>query len=178
MANTMKQLIPMMLSVLILAACASSEQQKMADAASTPLKDLNLMKPEIPDVLRQAEKGTFAAPADNSCTSILADIATLDTVLGNGDDEHDTGNDSEKDDPSLLERGKAEVSKAAIKSLQRTAEDVVPFRKWVRKLSGAERRSKDLADAIAAGYARRSFLKGYALAKDCTGDRPIVNSAT
>lgn len=162
----MKQRTVMVLSALLLTACASSEQKQVVDVAATPLKDLNLIKIDVPAVLRKAEKGTFAAPLDSSCPAVLADIAALDAVLGsNGDDDQET--DEDKEDPNLLERGRAEVSKAAVKSLQNTAEDVVPFRKWVRKLTGAERRSKDLADAVAAGYARRSFLKGYATAKEC-----------
>jgi hypothetical protein len=43
----------------------------------------------------------------------------------------------------------------------------VPFRGWVRKLSGAERYSRQVAAAIAAGAARRAFLKGLAQGKGC-----------
>lgn len=154
--------IGMVLVLGMLSACASSDRKQVADVAVMPLQDLNVVKVEVPEVLRRAEKGTFAAPVDASCAALLADIAALDTVLGlNGDA------DDEDDDSNLLKRGKDEVEKAAVKALKTTAEDVVPFRKWVRKLTGAERRSKDLADAVAAGYARRSFLKGYAMAKDC-----------
>ncbi len=155
--------IGMVLAAMLLSACASSDRKQVAEVAATPLQDLNVVKVEVPDVLRRAEQGTFAAPADPSCPALQAEMAALDTVLGrNGDADED-----DEDDGNLLKRGKDEVEKAAVKALKTTAEDVVPFRKWVRKLTGAERRSKDLADAVAAGYARRSFLKGYALAKDC-----------
>jgi hypothetical protein len=43
----------------------------------------------------------------------------------------------------------------------------VPFRGWVRKLSGAERYSKEVAAAIAAGTVRRAYLKGLGEAKGC-----------
>jgi hypothetical protein len=41
------------------------------------------------------------------------------------------------------------------------------FRGWVRKLSGAERYSKQVAAAIAAGSIRRAFLKGLGQAAAC-----------
>ena len=63
----------------------------------------------------------------------------------------------------LLERG----ADAAGNALQRTAEGVVPFRGWVRKLSGAERYSRQVAAAIAAGTVRRAFFKGLGQAQGC-----------
>jgi len=51
--------------------------------------------------------------------------------------------------------------------LRSTTEGLVPFRGWVRKLSGAERYSKQVQAAIAAGAARRAFLKGLMAAKAC-----------
>src|SRR6266480_371568 len=57
--------------------------------------------------------------------------------------------------------------KATVRALRHTAEGVVPFRGWVRKLSGAERYSKQVAAAIAAGTARRAFLKGLGVSKEC-----------
>jgi hypothetical protein len=67
----------------------------------------------------------------------------------------------------LVERGIEGAGGAAAGALQRTAEGVVPFRGWVRKLTGAERYSKRVAAAIAAGTVRRGFLKGLAAAQKC-----------
>ncbi|HEY0819951.1 MAG TPA: hypothetical protein VGD46_14300, partial [Rhizobacter sp.] len=55
----------------------------------------------------------------------------------------------------------------AVGSLRGAAEGVVPYRRWVRKLSGAERYSQDVAAAIAAGTVRRAFLKGQIAARSC-----------
>jgi hypothetical protein len=41
-------------------------------------------------------------------------------------------------------------------AVQKAAEGVVPFRGWVRKLAGAERYSRQVAAAIAAGTVRRA----------------------
>ena len=58
-------------------------------------------------------------------------------------------------------------SGAAVGALQRTAEGVIPFRGWIRKLSGAERHSRQVAAAITAGGVRRAFLKGVRASRSC-----------
>ena len=67
------------------------------------------------------------------------------------------------DPVSTADKGQAEVGKA----LQRAAEGAVPFRGWVRKLSGAERQERRVARAIEAGEARRAFLRGLAVGQAC-----------
>ena len=62
--------------------------------------------------------------------------------------------------PSLIERGASDA-------LRNAAEGVIPFRGWVRKLSGAERYSREVAAAIAAGTIRRAYLKGIGAAAGC-----------
>ena len=90
-------------------------------------------------------------------------MQALDAVLG-----ADLDAPPRSDDPGLVERGGTAVGDAAVGAFRRTAEDVVPFRGWVRKLSGAERYSKEVAAAIAAGTIRRGFLKGLGQAAGCT----------
>jgi len=41
------------------------------------------------------------------------------------------------------------------------------MRSWIRKLSGAERRDREVQEAIAAGIARRTYLKGVGEARGC-----------
>ncbi len=72
-----------------------------------------------------------------------------------------------ENNPSLIERGSNAVSDAAGNALEGAAESVIPFRGWVRKLSGAERYSKEVAAAIAAGTIRRAFLKGLGHGEGC-----------
>lgn len=65
-----------------LAACASTDQGKLTDAATAPLADFNLVQAEIPSVLLQAQKQPYAVPADLGCVALKAEIADLDAVLG------------------------------------------------------------------------------------------------
>jgi len=141
------------LSMLALAGCASNDAGK---AAATPLGDLNVVRAEIPPVLQAAQKAPYAAPPDKACTALAADVQALDAVLGA---DLDTPNTDGR--PSLIER-------TGSQALQSAAEGVIPFRGWVRKLTGAERYSREVAAAIAAGTIRRAYLKGLGAAGGCS----------
>ncbi|WP_182988677.1 MULTISPECIES: hypothetical protein [unclassified Massilia] len=148
--------------VLTLGACASDTTKRMGDAAVTPLNDLNVVRADIPDVLEQAQKAPYVMPRDATCIVLSVEIRKLDEVLGADLDApvSDTR-------PSLMERASTLANEQAINAVQRTAQDLIPFRGWVRKLSGAERYSKKVAAAIAAGSVRRAFLKGVAASQVC-----------
>jgi hypothetical protein len=137
-----------------LVSCANGEKN-VRDAATTPLSDLNVVRADIPPVLAAAQKAPYAVPADKACAALATDVQALDAALGADLDTPATGAN-----PSLIERGAADA-------LRNTAEGVIPFRGWVRKLSGAERYSRDVAAAIAAGTIRRAYLKGIAQAGGC-----------
>jgi len=148
---------------LALGACASSGGGKgVTDAATTPLSDLNLVKAEIPPVLAEALKAPYKAPAGAGCEAIAAEVTQLEAVLGADLDVPPSASR-----PSLLERGGTAAGDAAVGALRGAAEGVIPFRGWVRKLSGAERYSREVAAAIAAGSVRRSYLKGVGQARGC-----------
>lgn len=152
----------------MLSACASSSPDKVAGAATTPLSDLNVVRADIPDVLKAASAAPYAPPADGSCAGLAAGIRALDEVLGPDlDAPHSPSN------PSLLDRGED----AATGALQRTAEGVIPFRGWVRKLSGAERYARQVNAAITAGGVRRGYLRGLAAAKACPAPAAAAASA-
>ncbi|MFG6458210.1 hypothetical protein [Roseateles sp. BYS96W] len=162
------RLHPLTLSVaaaLMLAGCASSSQDKVTNAATTPLSDLNVVRADIPDVLKAAAAAPYAEPADTSCPALAAGIRALDEVLG-----PDLDAPAGKGGPGLLERGED----AATGALQRTAEGVIPFRGWVRKLSGAERYARQVSAAITAGGVRRAFLRGLSVAKACVAASPVA----
>lgn len=146
---------------LTLMACTTQKQSGVVGAAAAPLTDLNLVREKIPEVLVEAQKAPYAVPLDQSCSSLDMSISALDEVLGLDLDAPDS------DDPTMIERGSKSAGKAMVGTLRRTLEGVIPFRGWVRKLSGAERYSKQVAQSIASGVVRRSFLKGYRASKEC-----------
>lgn len=143
---------------MLLMACASTDQTRVSTAAATPLNDFNLGNAPIPEVLKIAQRSPYAAPASQECLSLAADIAAFDAVLGPDVDNADAVG---KKDGDI-------VGDEAANALQRTAEGIVPFRGWIRKLTGAEKHSNAVAAAIAAGTMRRGFLKGIRFARDCS----------
>jgi hypothetical protein len=148
--------------VLALAACASSDPARVTGAVIAPLNDLNLVNADIPAALVVAERQPYAYSKDTSCEAIRGELRELDAALG--PDLDAAASDA---NPGLIERGSTEAKNAAVGAIRNTTEGVVPFRGWIRKLSGAERYSKRVAAAIAAGTVRRGFLKGLAVAREC-----------
>lgn len=147
---------------LLLAACASKTTTRVTSAAATPLSDLNLVRDEIPDVLQNALKQPYLKPDTGNCPAITKEVQQLDAALG-----ADLDAPASDDGPSLLERGTDMAENTAVGAVQRTAEGLVPFRSWIRKLSGAEKHSRKVAAAITAGSIRRAYLKGVASAQGC-----------
>ena len=159
---TNPRLLPL-LAALTLAACADNPKaDAAAKAATTPLSDLNLVHAPIPAVLVSAQKSPYGPPAERSCAALAAEVTALDAVLG-----ADLDTPPPPNDPGLVERGANAAGDAAVGALRGAAEGVVPFRGWVRKISGAERYSQQVAAAIAAGTVRRAYLKGLARGKGC-----------
>lgn len=152
----------LILITLVLTACASGDRADVQSAATAPLTDLNLIKQDIPSVLLDARAKPYAVPVDTHCAALAAEVTQLDEVLGDDIDAPDS--DSEV---STIKRGSRAARKAAVGAIRSTTEGVIPFRSWVRKITGAERYSKKAAEAVAAGMVRRAFLKGFKMSRGC-----------
>lgn len=137
-------------------------ENQIADAVTSPFSDLNLIRTEIMPVLLAAVKAPYKIPADQGCEGLAAEVNALNLILG-----PDLDAPAAIGEVGLLEQGQSEVGKAAIGALRGAAEGVIPFRSWIRRLSGAERHSRDLAAAVAAGIVRRAYLKGLGQAIGC-----------
>jgi hypothetical protein len=59
------------------------------------------------------------------------------------------------------------VEEQTIQAAENTAEDLIPFRSWVRRISGANRAERDALRAVANGQQRRTFLRGYGASLGC-----------
>lgn len=162
MTTMTSRLFSALLGLALLAGCAAADTQKVSQSASqtalTPLSDLNLVNAPIPEALRQAQQSPYRSAREVPCPAVADEIRALDAVLGADLDTPPT-----ESNPGLIERGGAALGGAA----QRAVEGAMPFRGWVRKLSGAERYSQQVAAAIAAGTVRRAYLKGIAQARGC-----------
>jgi len=152
----------------------SAVTDRVGQAALTPLSDLNVVQEEIPPALLKAQEGgPYAPPSPLDCAAVQADINDLDDALGA---DLDAARDGKK--ASLLDRGTDMAENTGVGMVRRTVEGFVPFRSWVRKLSGAERHSQKIAGAITAGGIRRAYLKGLRRGLGCPAPVPSEVPAT
>ncbi|SFG22290.1 hypothetical protein SAMN05518865_109252 [Duganella sp. CF458] len=154
------QRLTLAIAALALSACATKDQNRIQEIGATPLRDLNIAKVDIPDVLRDAIGNPYKAPADKSCPALLAQVADLDEELG-------PDLDVPEEKQSHMDASKEALGNAATGALARTVEGAIPFRGWLRKLSGAERQSKKAQTAILAGKVRRGYLRGIMESNSC-----------
>lgn len=160
--------LTLLLAAFLLAGCASSGQRQIAGAITSPLSDLNLIRADIPPILDAAQREPFAPPQllpdALECDSLALSMHELDVALAPGD--HSGGN-------LVVDQGVGRLTS----EIQKTTDGLIPYRSWIRKLSGAERHAQHVASAIAAGTVRRAFLKGWAQAKECPPPAPPLTTA-
>lgn len=121
------------------------------DVVATPVDDLNLRKGKIPPLLEAAIADPYDLDGLKTCAQISAAITQLDSVLG-------LDRDIPQDRAEKLSVGR--VAQSAVGSF-------IPFRGIIREVSGANSHQRKVNDAVEAGIARRSFLKGYGQARGC-----------
>jgi hypothetical protein len=134
------------------------KRESVQGAATTPLRDLNVVRAKIPDVLLQAMDDPYARPPRTfKCPALAALVRPLDEVLGPDIDRIPVG------DENLMDRGKS----SALGVAGDLAAGAIPFRGVVRTLSGAAAHDRLVQSAIIAGNVRRAYLKGLGEAKGC-----------
>jgi len=174
----MRSLVLLAVVIPLVAACASKSEpppQKIqstsdankdgiAGAAQAPLRDMNLVRTKIPPVLLEAIADPYARPPGKkiSCETLIMLVTPLDVALG-----EDVDRRPPEDDEDLMDRSKRMAANSAFGAMASAAQDLIPMRGWVRKLSGAEKHDKLVQHAVASGAIRRAYLKGLGEAKGC-----------
>lgn len=134
------------------------KRESVEGAVTQPLRDFNVVRTKIPDVLLMALADPYERPPKNwRCPQLIALVRPLDAALGPDIDLLPAG------DEDLMDRSRSTALGAAAD----LASDAIPFRGWVRKLTGAERHDKLVQSAIVAGNTRRGYLKGLGEARGC-----------
>ena len=128
------------------------------DVATTPLRDLNVKKNKIPPVLERAVEQPYTLKGLDSCGRIVAQVQQLNGALGEDiDEEHARGHPV-----------------TAGRLAQSVVDSLIPFGGIIKEVSGANAEQRRLQAAIAAGFARRGFLKGVGLSRHCPAPaRPV-----
>jgi hypothetical protein len=148
---------------LCVGVCAANPPTKLGQAVSSPMSDLNVGNTPIPEPLKEALAAPYKWSAEASCEQLREALQALDAALGPDLDRvAPVAADGLKP-----ERGVELAGEAAVDMLQRTTGSLLPYRGWIRKISGAERHTKEVEAAVQAGTARRGFLRGVAMQKSC-----------
>lgn len=135
-----------------------ANRESLRGAVQAPLRDLNVLRTKIPEVLLAAMADPYARPPRRvKCADLITMIQPLNDALGADLDTPST------DEDDLLAKGR----ESAYGAVAGVTTDAIPFRGWVRKLSGAERHDQLVQAAINAGAVRRAYLKGLGEAKGC-----------
>lgn len=130
----------------------------VGDAVQAPLEDLNLRREDIPAVLNEAVGNPYSVAGLTRCNALSGEIERLDEALGPDMDVPSTGEGTSVDQ---------QAAGLALDAVRDTATDFIPFRSWIRRLSGAEQHSRAVQTAVRAGLVRRAFLKGVGMQRNC-----------
>ncbi len=129
-------------------------EQKAEGVVRQPMKDIGLMRENPPEVLRDAQKAPYTMAGLKSCADLKHAIGELDVVLGPDVDAVDDQGDALP----------ARLAEAGAKSIVNA---LIPFRGLVREASGAAEADRKFRMMVAAGMARRGYLKGVAETRKC-----------
>ena len=138
-------------------------KEGFGDAVTAPLEDLNIKRHDIPPVLLRAEANPYDLTRMDRCETIAGEVGALDDALGPDLDEPPA---PEPVDPN--QKRADQGAQMTLNAVRDTSRGVIPFRGWVRRLTGAERHSQAVQAAISAGSQRRGYLKGIGMRMNCS----------
>jgi hypothetical protein len=144
---------------------SEANRESVGAAVASPLRDLNVLRTKVPDVLLAAMADPYERPARKvTCPQLIAMVTPLNNALGADLDV------PSQDEDDVLEKGRG----AALGAVAGVASGAIPFRGWMRQLTGAEKHDQFVQAAITAGAVRRAYLKGLGESKGC--DPPATPS--
>jgi len=144
-------------------AAAADTYSNVGDAASEPLRDLNLMRDQIPPALVRAYARPYDQAGMDTCPAIAEQVHQLDLALG-PDVDIPQAPTEEKD---MFNKGASLAADAALDAVRSATGGVLPVRSWVRRFSGAARAEQEAKAVALAGSVRRGYLKALGEIKGC-----------
>ena len=127
------------------------DKASLINAAKKPIYSTNLLRKEIPEHLKSISQSYQAPP---SCDEYQKELVLLDEALG--EDPIDKVSDDDK--VVTLHFGNI---------ISNQVESSIPLNSLVKTVSGAKKHERKILAARVKGNARRSYLKGWAAAKNC-----------
>ncbi|WP_141653096.1 hypothetical protein [Phenylobacterium immobile] len=137
---------------------AQANRDGLTGAAQAPLRDLNVVRVDVPPVLVNALADPYRRPPSTRCADLIAQLRPLNDALGDDIDQ-----------PSAVDESLGgQARPAAYGAMASVASDaLIPFRGVVRYVTGANKHDQYVQSAIIAGYTRRAYLKGLGEARSC-----------
>ncbi len=129
-------------------------ERKAEGVARQPLKDVGLMRENPPEVLKDAQRAPYSLNGLKRCHDFHRAIGRLDEVLG-------------PDVDAVNDQGDALPGRLAEAGAKSIVNALIPFRGLVREASGAAEADRKFRMMVAAGVARRGYLKGIARERRC-----------
>lgn len=130
----------------------TQREESVGRAVATPLEDLNIRSADIPEPLQRAVADPYDLAGMTGCQAVAEEVDRLDAALGP---------DRDANSPRAPQRARgARILRAGV-------EGVIPYRGWLRQLTGAARRQAMVQDAVVAGSTRRGYLKGMGMRMNC-----------
>lgn len=143
----------------------------VVDAAASPFRDIGLVRPEVPQTLRALSYPYASTGLTVGCDAVLYEIGKLDAILG----EESFQPGAER---GISSKGLDAVEGAVLNAARNSAGDIIPYRGWVRQISGAAKAEKEASRAIIQGQTRRAYLRGYGAALGCLNAVPAPPPVT
>jgi hypothetical protein len=136
-----------------------SDLDKVGDSAermaTKPLKDLNLMKDEIPPEIQKILDAPYDISKLKTCAQLKDAVKRLTAVLG-----------PDIDSPQATKKGQ-DPGEFALGAAESVVGSLIPGMGLIRKISGAEAAERRAKAAVLSGQLRRAYIKGYAKARNC-----------
>ena len=129
-------------------------RKKSVEIGTQPVRDVGVMKREIPPILVRAQESPYSLKGLKTCKQLAAEVTALNVVLGA---DYTVGNE-------LKENRAGKLAEAGGKSVVNA---IIPFRGIVRELTGAAPADRRMNAAVDAGLARRGFLRGVHAKQGC-----------
>lgn len=137
----------------------------VVDAAASPFRDIGLVRPEVPATLQNLGYPYSSMGLTVGCDAVLYEIGKLDAILG-------PENFQPGVERGISSKGLDAIEGAVINAARDAAGDIIPYRGWVRRISGAAKAEKEASRAIIQGQTRRAYLRGYGAALGCLNAVP------
>lgn len=127
---------------------------KAGTIVTQPARDVGVVRTKIPLVLEAAVEEPYGLKGIKTCRQLADAVKELNGVLG-------------EDLTVGREENENRVGRFAEAGGRTIVNSLIPFRGLVREVTGAGPAQRRLDAAIAAGFARRGFLRGVHLKRGC-----------